>query len=122
MGQNKSELRVITRAKDLCRYVMTITHKSPKEYRFSYISRMQNLSLEIVEALYRANDVYVTREDRKDYRERYDQMRRALNDVRLLMFISEMAMQQNAILMKQYGQIDTDTKPTGFYQGSDCNG
>ncbi len=95
MPQNKSELQVITKAKDLCRYVMTVTHKSPKEFRFSYVSRMQILSLDIVEALYRANDVYVTSEDRSNYRERYGYMRRALNDTRLLLFISEILSQRD---------------------------
>ncbi len=35
MAHSQSELQVITQAKNLCSYVMTITHKSPKEFRFS---------------------------------------------------------------------------------------
>ena len=63
MSSYKSELQVITKAKDLCRYVMQVTHKSPKEYRFTYVVRMQNLALDVVSNLYRANDVYVTAKD-----------------------------------------------------------
>ena len=55
-----SELVVITRAKDLCSYVMTITQKSPKQFRYTFVSRLQNLSLSAIENLFRANDVYVT--------------------------------------------------------------
>jgi hypothetical protein len=48
-----SELTVVT--KDLCSYVMTVTQKSPKQFRFTFVSRLQNLSLDIVECIYRAS-------------------------------------------------------------------
>ena len=41
MAHSTSELQVITFAKNLCNYVMTITQKSPKQFRFSLIGRMQ---------------------------------------------------------------------------------
>ena len=49
MAHVQSELQVITHAKNLCSYVMTITQKSPKQFRFSLISRMQEYVLDIVE-------------------------------------------------------------------------
>lgn len=52
MGHKASELQVITAAKNLCSYVMTITQKCPKQFRFSLIGRMQEYVLGIVEALY----------------------------------------------------------------------
>ena len=55
MSQNQSELIVITKAKELCSYVMTVTQKSPKHFRFTFVTRMQNLSLDVIENLYRAN-------------------------------------------------------------------
>ena len=48
---NEKELTVIVKAKDLCAYIMTITQKSPKQFRFTFVSRLQNLSLDIVENL-----------------------------------------------------------------------
>ena len=54
MHQNKSELQVITKAKDLCTYVMTVTQKSPKQYRYTFVGRLQNLTLSIIENFYRA--------------------------------------------------------------------
>ena len=39
----KSELTVITKAKDLCSYIITITQKSPKQFRFTFVTRLQNL-------------------------------------------------------------------------------
>ena len=47
--QNQSELMVITKAKELCAYVMTVTQKSPKHFRFTFVTRMQNLSLDVIE-------------------------------------------------------------------------
>ena len=54
-----SELMVITKAKELCSYVMVATEKSPKMYRFTFTSRLQNLSLDIVESVFRANDIFL---------------------------------------------------------------
>lgn len=50
----QSELKVITAAKMLASYVMTITQKSPKQFRFSLVGRMQEYVLNIVEELYKA--------------------------------------------------------------------
>ena len=38
MERKQSELTVITKAKDLCSYVMTVTQKSPKQFRFTFVS------------------------------------------------------------------------------------
>ena len=60
----EKELFVIVKAKDLGNYIFTVTDKSPKKFRFTLVSRMQNLSLDIIENLYRANQVFVrNRED-----------------------------------------------------------
>lgn len=42
MAHSVSELQVITHAKNLCSYIFTITQKSPKQFRFSLIGRMQD--------------------------------------------------------------------------------
>ena len=59
MERKQSELHVITKAKDLCSYVIGVTGKSPKHYRYTFVSRLQNLSLSVIENLYRANDTFV---------------------------------------------------------------
>ena len=58
--KKQSDLLVITKTRDLANYVFETTHKSPKEYRFSIVSRMQNYVLDAVENLYRANAVQLT--------------------------------------------------------------
>lgn len=57
MLQKQSDPLMITKTRNLAAYVFTITHKSPKEYRFSIVSQMQNYILDAVENLYRANAV-----------------------------------------------------------------
>lgn len=57
--RKQNELTVITKSKDLCSYVMTVTQKSPKQFRFTFVSRLQNLTLSVIENLFRANDVFV---------------------------------------------------------------
>ena len=37
-----NELAVITKAKDLCDYVLTVTDRSPKKFRFTLVIRLQN--------------------------------------------------------------------------------
>ncbi|MCR5201794.1 MAG: hypothetical protein K6D02_01685 [Lachnospiraceae bacterium] len=58
-GKESSELTVITKAKDLCTYVMVVTQKSPKHFRYTFVNRLQNLTLDIVDKLIRANEKYV---------------------------------------------------------------
>ena len=47
----KSELTVVTKAKDLCAYIVTITQKSPKQFRFTFVTRLQNFALDVIEKL-----------------------------------------------------------------------
>ena len=61
MEHKQGELQVIIKAKDLCSYVMTVTQKSPKHFRYTFVSRLQNLTLSVIENLFRANAIYVRR-------------------------------------------------------------
>jgi hypothetical protein len=57
MVVKQSELTVITKAKELCSCVLTISDKSPKKFRFTLSSRLQNYSISIVEQLLYTNEV-----------------------------------------------------------------
>ncbi len=103
--RNQSELTVITKAKDLCSYIMTVTQKSPKQFRFTFVSRLQNLALSVIENLFRANDVFVSKGDLNSQKERIGYQRSAMTDLKLLGYISLLAMEQSCILPKQYEQI-----------------
>ena len=103
--QNRSELSVITRAKDLCSYVMTITDKSPKRFRFTLVSRLQNYALDTTEYLIMANEVFVSRGDALAVQERLGYQQKAMTRLKLLGYMAELAMKQQCVLPKQYEQI-----------------
>ena len=105
LAANQSELTVITRAKELCSYIMTVTDKSPKRFRFTLVSKLQNYALGAVENLYRANEVFVKPGDAARASERLEFQRRAITELRLLGYMSQLAMEQGCILPKQYEQI-----------------
>lgn len=106
MAGDKSELSVVMKAKDLCRYVMTVTQKSPKQYRFTFTTRLQNLSMDVIEALYMANSVYVGGRDWEErHQKRLNLQGQAITKTRLLAYIAQLALEQNVILPKQYAQI-----------------
>jgi len=103
----QSDLVVIMKAKDLCKYIMTVTQKSPKQFRFTFTSRLQNHSLDIIEHLYRANDTFVANgpDKREKFKQRLDFQHTALTELRLLAYFAQIALEQKAILPKQYEQI-----------------
>lgn len=104
-----SELSVITKAKDLCSYIMTITEKSPKRFRFTLVSRLQNYGLDIIEYLIKANEIYVPNVQSQEMTDRVILQRSAMSRLKLLGYISELAMKQQCILPKQYEQITKHT-------------
>ena len=105
MERKQSELTVITKAKDLCSYVMTVTQKSPKHFRYTFVNKLQNLALSVIENLFRANDVYVSNQDIPAHKERLGFQRAAMMDLKLLGYTAMLSMEQECILPKQYEQI-----------------
>lgn len=101
----QTELTVITKAKDLCSYIMTITQKSPKHFRYTFVSRLQNLSLGVVENLLRANDVFVAKGDSAALKERLRFQREAMTDLKVLAYMAMLSMEQKCILHRQYELI-----------------
>ena len=105
MAEHQSELAVITKAKDLCSYIMTVTQKSPKQFRFTFVSRLQNLSLDIIENLFQANEVFVIRGDEHAAGLRLSYQRKAMSNLKLITYFALLATEQKCLLMKQYEQI-----------------
>lgn len=103
--KNSSELKVITAEKKLCSYVLIVTNKSPKSFRFTLVSRMQNLALDVIENLYRANEVFIKNANQDLLKKRLDLQHSALISVKLLAYMSLLARESGCILPKQYEQI-----------------
>jgi hypothetical protein len=83
------EMAVFTQAKKLSEYIFVITEKSPKKLRWSIISHLQNMSVEVIENLYRANC------ERGEARDEYQ--KRARVNLRLVDFYTQTARSMMAI-------------------------
>ena len=105
MAAYQSELSVITKAKDLCSYIMTVTDKSPKRFRFTLVAKLQSYALNTIENLYRANEVFAKGGDREKAAQRLDFQHQALTELKLLGYMAQLAMEQGCILPKQFEQI-----------------
>ena len=105
MPSQQSELTVIVKAKDLASYVLTVTEKSPKRFRFTLVAKLQGYALNIIENLYRANDVYIAKSNTNAVARRNEYQHQALTEAKLLGYIAQLAMEQGCILPKQYEQV-----------------
>lgn len=104
------ELTVITKARDLCGYIMTVTDRAPKKFRFTFVQRMQNLSIDIIENLFRANQIFVrSRDDTGRMRIRMNYQNDAYVDAKLLSYLALISMESGCLLPKQYEQITRKT-------------
>ena len=87
------EMAVFTAAKKLSEYIFVITEKSPKKFRWSIVTRLQNASVDVIENLYHAN--FEKGEERIAYQ------KSALVNLKLVDFFAETARAKNAISMHQ---------------------
>ena len=91
------EMAVFTSAKKLSEYIFVITEKSPKKFRWSIITRLQNASVDVIENLHRAN--FEKGEERIAYQ------KSAMVSLNLVDFFAETARAKNAISLHQTGVI-----------------
>lgn len=109
--KNREQLLIFKQAQDLCTYIMKGTQNSPKQFRFTFTTRIQNMSMDIVRDIYRANNIYV--KDIQDagasyaINQRLQLQRDALANIQLLMYFSQLSLQQKAITTKNFEQIAT---------------
>ena len=104
-NSRKSDLTVIIRTQELCSYILTVTEKSPKRFRFTLTSRLQNCALDALELLFQANDIYVRVEGSEAAGRRLELQRQAMAKLKLLCYLSELAQKQDCILYRQFEQI-----------------
>jgi hypothetical protein len=109
------------KAKDLCSYIVTVTQKSPKQFRFTFVSRLQSLAMDVIENIYRANEVFIGTGGHDKRERRLDFQHQALTSLKILAFFSELAMTNNCILPKQYEQIAKLTTDCQYLLGAWIN-
>lgn len=120
--RSDSELMVITKAKDLINYSFKISENAPKKFRFTLITKLHNLTLDVLESLILANEIPVgktTAEDKK--RRSYQQM--AIAKLKMIDALAMIAREQKCILPKQYEtlskNVDECIRLTGAWINSD---
>ena len=104
-GHKKSDLLIVTKDKELCSYIVNITQKSPKQFRFTFVSRLQNLSFDVIEKIFFANTIFIAKGQEKNAEKRLSLQHQALTTLQLIAYIAELAMTEKCILFKQYEQI-----------------
>ena len=98
---DRKDLTVITKAKKLMEYTFTITNSEnrfPKKIRFTLVQRLQDLSMEIIEMLYSANDTGNFTDVEKRDRRRYQKL--ALTKLNMMMCLVEFSNNRKHINMK----------------------
>jgi len=103
LPEQASDLIVITKVKKLGAYIIAVTEKSPAKYRGTFVNRMQNFCLEIIQGLIRANFIHMNSETNKLTREKHQQD--AIINLKMLGYIAMVAEEAGCILPKQHKQI-----------------
>lgn len=102
----QGDLIVTVKAKDLCAYILDVTQKCPKQHRVTFAIRLQNHALDVVTEIYLANDIYIKSLGRQNeyarYIKRLDYQRGAIAKLRLIGYISLLAVERNVLTAKQY--------------------
>ena len=101
--EDASDMMVITKAKKLAAYITAITVKSPSKYRATYINRLQNLSLDAIENLLRAN--FVKLDTPSNIKKRAELQSEAIVSLKMVAYIALLADTADCILTRQYKQI-----------------
>lgn len=103
--KDASELVVISRARDLVKYVFNAVKKVPKSERYSFSVRVQGLALDMIECMVRANNIVVKPKKIEQYKKRYEFQEKAMGDLKVLEYIVAIGVEEEFMLLKQYQQI-----------------
>ena len=99
MATKKSDLYVITKVKELTKYVINVTEKSPKKFRFTLVTRLQNYCLDSLEQIVLANMLPLA--DKR----RLERQKSAGRGLELLGYFAMICMECECLLPKQFENI-----------------
>lgn len=99
MKKNISELKIITETKRLIEYILTVTEKSPKKFRYSFTTKIHNTLFEIIELLYKANNERLGNIKREEYQ------KEVITKYQVLDYLCDIATKEKCLLFKQYENI-----------------
>jgi len=101
-----NDLMAITRAKELCSYVLLITKNMPKHFRHTLSKEMAQSALKIIRNLYTANETYIGKNNLETrYPIRRDLQQDAKTELKMLTYFAQLALKEQGIKPKQFQTI-----------------
>jgi len=98
MAKRKSTLAVMTKTRGLAVYIFDACDKSPKKFRFTLCTKLENYVLCTIELIYRANLEY-------DLNLRIKYQERALSYLAMIDYFSNLSNELKCITLHQYEVI-----------------
>lgn len=89
------DFQLLTKAKDLANHTIKITdnpRRFPKKYRFTFVNRMQNISLDIYELINTANELNTN--DKEALKERLKLQNLAITKCKTLLFLITLCLEK----------------------------
>lgn len=102
---NSNDMVVVTKAKNLVKYVFQVTGNSPKKIRFSFVSKIQSISLELIENLYRASEIPYNKKSPQIINKKAEYLTDAKMSLKLLEYFALLMYECGFFTAKQYEQI-----------------
>ncbi|MCM1160555.1 MAG: four helix bundle protein [Roseburia sp.] len=101
--KKENELGIMIKCRKLIEYIFTVTEKSPKKFRFTITSKLQNEALSVMENLIRANEIFIKDKSQVEkYKKRLNYQEEAMINMKVLSYMAMIAREQECILPKQY--------------------
>ena len=118
--KDASELIVITKARELVKYVINATRKIPKSERYTFAVRVQTLALDMMECMVRANSIVIAPKKLERYKNRYELQQKALSSIKVLEYFVAIAVEENIMTFKQFEQISKQGTEVSILLGKWC--
>lgn len=96
------DFKLLVKAKDLANYTLKITDNAkrfPKKYRFTFVNRMQNLSLDIYELINTANELNTN--DKIGLEQRLRLQNQAITKCKTLLFLINLCYKNEKIALNE---------------------
>lgn len=105
MAKKKSTLAVMTKARELAKYVFDVTEKSPKKFHFTLCTKLENYSLNTIELIYKANSL-------KDMSKRVEIQDKAKTYLAMVDYFANLPYELKCITFHQYEVISLHVAAT----------
>lgn len=101
------ELQVITKAKELTKYVLIVTDKSNRRYKYTLVEKVVNISIDMISDMYKSNGAYLGKRVRKSSLDkRMSYQLQAIGKINLIEYLMEELEERGCILEKEKKHID----------------